>query len=219
MNENFNAALKLVLAHEGGFVNHPSDPGGATNLGITIATYRAYLNPNGTVDDLKRLTVEQAGICYRKNYWNAVSGDDLPSGIDYAVFDFAINSGPDRAAKYLQTSLNVAADGRIGNQTLTAARSADAATVINNLCDMRLTFLKAIKAGAQWKVFGRGWGSRVAGVRSAALGMVKAPPSIKPPPVVIPSPAPIPEPEPIPGGWIAALITALAAALKKGQTP
>lgn len=169
MNGNFERALKLVLRHEGGFVNHPRDPGGATNKGITLATFRRYVKPNGTVADLKALTVEQAGIVYRRQYWDAVLGAELPSGVDYAVFDFAVNSGPHRAAQYLQRAAGVSAvDGRIGPMTLAAVRRMPADELINRLCDTRLAFLRRLKT---WPTFGRGWSNRIKGVRKNAVEM------------------------------------------------
>ncbi|WP_348629672.1 glycosyl hydrolase 108 family protein [Mesorhizobium sp. WSM3860] len=103
---------------------------------------------------------------YRRFYWDAVSGDELPDGVDYAVFDFAVNSGPGRAAKYLQAALGVAQDGRIGPATLAAARAKPAGVVIDMLCDARLAFLQRLPT---WPTFGNGWRARVASVRSEAL--------------------------------------------------
>jgi len=168
MQENFGQSLKEVLKHEGGFVDHPKDPGGATNKGITIATFRKWMGKDSTVEQLKRITDDQVAHIYRKAYWNAVKGDDLPSGIDYAVFDFGVNSGPTRAIKYLQTVLGVASDGKIGPATLNAARAADPVRVINELCDRRMAFLKALST---FSTFGKGWTARVAGVRSKAISM------------------------------------------------
>ena len=99
MQSNFARALANVLVHEGGFVNHPKDPGGATNKGITIATFRKWVKRDGTIDDLKNISAADVAKVYRKHYWDKVRGDDLPSGVDYAVFDYAVNSGPGRAAK------------------------------------------------------------------------------------------------------------------------
>src|SRR5690554_5603848 len=114
MEANFREALPLVLKHEGGFVNHPSDPGGATNKGITIENYRRYVKKNGTVADLKAITDEEVAKVYKLFYWDAVKGDDLPGGVDYAVFDFAVNGGPGRAIKFLQRIAGVTQDGAIG---------------------------------------------------------------------------------------------------------
>ena len=93
MDRNFNRAVTATLKYEGGWSNHPSDPGGATNLGVTIATFRRYVKQNGTIADLKALTVDQAKTVYRRQYWDAVSGAELPDGVDFAVFDFGVNSG------------------------------------------------------------------------------------------------------------------------------
>ncbi|CDX27276.1 hypothetical protein MPLB_950001 [Mesorhizobium sp. ORS 3324] len=103
---------------------------------------------------------------FRRYYWDAVVGAELPDGIDYAVFDFAVNSGPGRAAKYLQAALGVAEDGRIGPATLAAARVKPAGVVIDTLCDARLAFLRQLPT---WPTFGKGWSARIASVRAEAL--------------------------------------------------
>jgi lysozyme family protein len=113
MNRNFQRALALVLKHEGGYVDHPKDPGGATNKGVTIATFRRYVKKDGTKDDLRRISDADVARIYKRHYWDAVRGDDLPDGLDYATFDFAVNSGTGRAPKYLQRVLGVAQDGVI----------------------------------------------------------------------------------------------------------
>lgn len=160
--------IPRTLTHEGGFVNHPADPGGATNNGITLRTFRRFIKPGGTVDDLRRMTTEQAIVVYKRQYWDAVLADLLPVGVDYAVADFAVNSGPRRAAQYLQRSIGgIAVDGKIGPQTIGAARAADPAELINEICDRRLAFLRRLR---HWPTFGRGWSARVAGVRHDALG-------------------------------------------------
>lgn len=181
MDRNFARALPLVLAHEGGFVNLAEDPGGATNKGVTLATFRAYVKPNGTIDELKAITDEQVATVYYRHYWAAVNAQALPSGIDYAVFDFAVNSGPARAAKYLQAILGVEQDGRVGPKTIAAAQKKDARAVINGLCDARLAFLKRITSGGKllWNTFGKGWDRRVSDVRRDALLMVGHPADVK----------------------------------------
>lgn len=181
MDRNFARALPLVLSHEGGFSNHAADPGGATNKGVTLATFRAYVKPGGTVADLKAITDEQVATVYYRHYWAAVNAQALPSGIDYAVFDFAVNSGPSRAAKYLQAILGVEQDGRVGPKTIAAAERTDARKVINRLCDNRLAFLKRITSGGKllWNTFGKGWDRRVSDVRRDALLMVGHPADVK----------------------------------------
>lgn len=183
---NFDEALSLVLKHEGGYVDHPKDPGGATNMGITIGTLRAYRGKAVTKAQVKALTREEAAAIYRKNYWDAVKGDKLPSGVDYAVFDFAVNSGVGRAIPFLQRALGVPDDGVIGTATLKAVAATDPVKVLNAICDARLAWLKRL---GTWGTFGKGWSNRIAGVRRAATAMVMAstPPDI-PAPDITPKP-------------------------------
>lgn len=169
---NFDLSLQQVLRHEGGFSNHKKDPGGATNKGITLAIYKRFINRNGKVDDLKRITDEQVARVYKRQYWDKVKGDELPDGVDFAVFDFAVNSGPLRAAKHLQRVIGAHQDGQIGPLTLEAARSRLPSDTINRLLDDRLAFLKGLRT---WKTFGRGWATRVGNVRRVALEMARAP--------------------------------------------
>lgn len=187
MEKNFERSLLNVLVHEGGFVNHPSDPGGATNKGITIATFRKWVKRNGTVEDLKALTKEQAAKVYRAQYWNAVRADELPSGIDYAVFDIAVNSGPSRAIKILQEAVGATIDGKIGPQTIEAAQKADPIHTINVITAIRMDFLRSLKT---WATFGKGWSKRVSDVREDALQLT---PNVKPAPIPAPKPVPVPE--------------------------
>lgn len=175
MNNNFEKALALVLEHEGGYVNHPKDPGGATMKGVTQAVYDAYRKMRGRgPQSVKFISNEELRAIYKFQYWDKVQGDFLPSGLDYAVFDFAVNSGVTRAAKYLQAVVGVTQDGQIGARTLAAITSPVAA--INALCDRRMGFLRSLK---NWLTFGKGWKKRVEGdnpkkidgVREVALEM------------------------------------------------
>lgn len=172
----FEACLDEVLRHEGSYADHPADPGGATNMGITHRTLARWRKispwwdlPKSAVMALSR---DEAAQIYRAEYWNAVRAADLPKGVDLAVFDFGVNSGPDRAIRVLQAALGVAVDGIVGPVTLGAAGRADAGTLINAICDRRLGFLRALSLFA---TFGRGWTSRVAAVRAAALSAVPRP--------------------------------------------
>lgn len=161
---SFYASLAFVLAHEGGFVNHPRDPGGATNLGITRATLAVHRGRAVSVAEVRALTRAEAGAIYRASYWDAVRGDDLPAGLDLALFDFAVNSGPGRAVRMLQRVVDVRQDGLIGPVTLRAA-AGDVKGVIARLCAARLAFLHALPT---WPTFGRGWHKRVIAVDVAA---------------------------------------------------
>lgn len=197
MESNFKKALPKFLAHEGGFVNHPSDPGGATNMGVTIANYRRYVKRGGTVADLKNITKEQVATVFKRHYWDKVKADDLPSGVDYCVADFAINSGPSRAAKYLQKAVGAAQDGVIGPKTLAAVSDADPRKVINTVCDERLAFMKRIKGGQLWKTFGKGWSRRVSDVRLVSCMWVNETAPTQPQePQGAPQPVPAPKPAP-----------------------
>ncbi|RWO40368.1 MAG: hypothetical protein EOS12_26060 [Mesorhizobium sp.] len=145
---------------------------------------------------------------YRRFYWDAVLGAELPDGVDHAVFDFAVNSGPGRAAIYLQAAVGVAQDGRIGPVTVAAAKAKPAGVTIDALCDARLAFLKQLPT---WATFGRGWSDRVRSVRVQALLMSAqrpaAPVTAAPPPRVetLPNGAPSVRPvPPAPGGKAAA---------------
>lgn len=167
-SKNYAQAFKLVLRYEGGYVNNPRDPGGPTNLGITQQTLSAWLGRQATIADVKALTPAKVMPIYKKQYWDHISGDDLPDGVDYAVFDYAVNSGVSKAAKDLQAVIGETVDGHIGLNTVETLRGLDPAVVIGQLCDRRLSFMKRLKT---WRTFGRGWSDRVRGVRSIALQM------------------------------------------------
>lgn len=169
---NYGRALDGMLAHEGGYSNHPSDPGGPTNFGITIADYRMYVNANATAADVKAMTIVQAKAIYRARYWDALRCDELPAGVDYAVFDYGVNSGIGRAGKVLRRLLKLTdTTHQVSGEVIEAARRWEAAVLVVAICDERLRFLKSLKT---WPVFGQGWGRRVAEVRAAALTMARA---------------------------------------------
>jgi len=193
MRENFERSLSLVLVHEGGWADHPDDPGGATMKGITLATFRGYYKNNRlTKDDLRNITDAQLREIYRKRYWDAVKGDDLPLGVDYAVFDFAVNSGPSRAAKFLQKIVGVTQDGQIGPQTLAAVLTPSRpVAIITALCAARLAWLRTLRTYA---VFGRGWKARVEDVATHASQMI----GNRPRPAPAPAPAQPPTPTNVP---------------------
>lgn len=171
-DNRFDLCLTEVLRHEGGYADHPQDPGGATNLGITHKTLARWRNvspwwdlPKSAVKDLKR---DEAARIYRASYWDHCKADGLPAGLDLALFDYAVNSGPDRAIKALQAIVGVVADGQIGPLTLAAIGQRSGASLVAALCDQRLGFLQRLST---FSTFGRGWTARVASVRKAALAV------------------------------------------------
>ena len=168
MKENFDTALKALLKHEGGYVNHPSDPGGMTNLGVTKRVWEEWVGHEVDEKQMRALTPELVAPLYKKKYWDKVCGDELPTGLDLAVFDLAVNSGPGRAAKMLQKVLGVTQDGAIGPQTITKALNIDSSKLIADYNAERLAFLMALPT---WGTFGKGWGRRVAEVTEQATHM------------------------------------------------
>jgi lysozyme family protein len=169
MQSNFDTCLKKLLIHEGNFVNHPSDPGGITNLGVTAKVWEEWVGHPVDEKVMRALTPTDVGPLYKRKYWDKVQGDELPSGVDYVVFDAAINSGPGRAAKWLQACVGVEPDGGIGPATLAAVKSQNPKELIENLCDKRLNFLQSLSTFA---TFGKGWERRVNEVKAEALRML-----------------------------------------------
>lgn len=169
MKSNFDQSLALILKHEGGWVDHPKDPGGETNMGVTKKVWEEWVGHEVAPGSLKSLTVADVAPLYKAKYWDKVKADDLPDGVDYAVFDYAVNSGVGRASKQLQSCLGVTPDGAIGPKTLAAAKEADPVALIACICDNRLAFLQKLPT---WGTFGKGWGRRVADVSKTAQQMV-----------------------------------------------
>jgi len=172
MKENWDKAFGQVIAYEGGYVNHPKDPGGPTNRGITQATLGRYLGRAATIDEVKALTKESVKPIYRRYFWDALRCDELPGGVDLAVYDFGVNSGTGRAARYLQSVVGVHQDGRIGPATVAAVNKYSAEEVVKRLVAKRRGFLMGLK---MWRTFGKGWNRRLVSVQTASLAM--APPS------------------------------------------
>lgn len=173
MQENFEDALKAVLMHEGGFVTHPDDPGGATNRGVTLTVFQRHF-PGADVDALRGITDGQVANIYHVDYWSACRCDELAAGIDYAVFDQAVNSGPSRSIRWLQQAVDAGVDGVIGPETIRLANAASVA--VERMCDERLSFMQAPRGGRQRTIFGRGWARRVAEVRLGATALAEGRP-------------------------------------------
>ena len=164
---NFPACLVFTLGAEGGFVDNPQDPGGATNMGITRATYEAWVGHPVTVEAMKSLPENVAAQIYRANYWNAVNGDGLPAGIDLMVFDFGVNAGTGTSAKRLQSFLGVTQDGDIGPQTLEAVKGYEPALLIKWLGASQQTYYRSLNMPE----FLDGWLNRTTARTTRALEM------------------------------------------------
>lgn len=177
MQANYETALKRVLAHEGGYTNDAADPGGPTNWGITIYDARMYWKRDADADDVKAMPKDVAKRIYKSKYWDAMRCDDLPSGVDYAVFDFGVNSGVSRSLKYLEAVVGVIQDGKPDDVLIRTVANGPQQKIITDLCDKRLAFLKGLK---NWSVYGNGWGRRVREVKGAALQMADGVPSSLP---------------------------------------
>ena len=166
MKGNFERALAMVLKHEGGFVNHPNDPGGMTNNGITKKVYDAYMGKVTTTEELKNIPDHHVSEIYKKQYWDRVNGDKLASGLDISIFDWAVNSGCGRAVKALQKCVGAKQDGGLGPLTLKAVGGKDPKELIEMISVERETFYRKLRT---FKHFGKGWLRRNNETRSHAL--------------------------------------------------
>lgn len=174
MRENYPQIQEWIGLSEGGYVNNKHDPGGATDRGITQKTYDAWNRRLGRpLKSVRGISKAEAEQIIEFQYMDAVRADDLPSGLDYAVSDYSVNSGPGRAVKDLQRVLGVKADGVIGVHTLAAVEARDTQDLIVALCRRRMSFLKQLK---HWSAFGKGWTRRVMGdqpgVQSGDIGVI-----------------------------------------------
>lgn len=163
-------SISLVFGHEGGYVNNPKDPGGPTKYGITQKTLAAWRKKSVSVGEVRELKLEEASEILRKQYWAPIRGDDLPAGLDHAVFDYAVNSGPSQAVKTLQRCVGSTPDGIMGARTLAALDGRDKASVVDEYCDARMAFLRGLKT---FPTFGKGWITRVERVRKEAKSMTR----------------------------------------------
>ena len=169
MQANYDKCLETILHHEGGYVNHPKDPGGETNLGVTKRVYVEH----GGQKNMKDLTVEDVAPIYKKGYWDKMKGDELPTGLDLCVFDFGVNAGPGRSAKYLQTMIGTVADGGIGPNTLAKLKEYvekhGIEKCIEDFQGARQDYYEKLSTFA---TFGKGWTRRVDETTELALSMV-----------------------------------------------
>jgi lysozyme family protein len=168
MKEAFPHALKTILHHEGGWADHPKDPGGATMKGVTLAVYREYLGRDVSKEELRNIPQEHLLNLYKTRYWDKARCDDLPAGVDLVVFDMAVNGGPGRAAKLLQIAVGATPDGAIGPKTLVMVNAEDPTELVKKFSDERRAFYKALPIYA---TFGKGWLRRVDEVEAEAIKM------------------------------------------------
>lgn len=166
---NFDLSLHWVLDHEGGYVDDPKDPGGRTNLGVTQRTLAMFLWRDVTEQEMRDLTVADVTPIYKKMYWDKVSGDTLPAGVDHAIFDFAVNAGVGTAVKRLQRIVGVEADGLLGPKTLAAVSENTPEHVIEELYKLRKVYYEGLPTFTH---FGRGWSRRNKETREQALSLV-----------------------------------------------
>ena len=169
MQKNYQKCLETILHHEGGYVNHPKDPGGETNLGVTKRVYEEH----GGTKDMKDLTVEDVAPIYKKGYWDKMKGDDLPGGLDLCVFDFGVNAGPGRAAKFLQQMIGTTVDGGIGPNTLAKleeyVRENGEHESVKKYQEMRQKYYEGLST---FSTFGKGWTRRVEETTKLALDII-----------------------------------------------
>jgi lysozyme family protein len=166
---NFLDCFNETESFEGGYVDNPHDPGGATLKGVTQATYSAWLahqgRPNAPVRGASNTDIQ---AIYRELYWNPVRGDDLYVGLDLVMVDYGWGSGPITAIEHMQRLLGVSVDGQFGSETLAAVDAKSQADFISALCTERLAFFQRLPT---WKYFGPGWTNRLATCRAKALAM------------------------------------------------
>jgi lysozyme family protein len=173
MNGNFQKCLDMLLVHEGGFVNDSRDNGGMTNLGVTIKVWEEWVGHPVSEKEMRSLTPLMVAPLYKRKYWDACRADELISGLDYCVFDVAVNSGVGRAIKLLQQTVGATPDGGYGSITAALVKEAekDPKKVISLFCARRLEFLQSLKS---FPVFGNGWSRRTAEVKEKALLLAKS---------------------------------------------
>lgn len=173
MADTFDTCLAFTLREEGGYVDDPADPGGATNMGITLATYRQWSdNPGLGPADVREMTERTARAIYRSRYWNPLRADALAPGVDLSVFDMGVNAGIWGSARLLQRALGLTGeqvDGCIGPETLSAAAKFDPRTLVEDLADRQAAYYRSL---SDFPTFGAGWLNRTDARRAAALAMI-----------------------------------------------
>jgi lysozyme family protein len=177
MKHNWQQAFEQMLASEGGFTADERDNGnklpdgrkGSTMLGVTQFNWEQHVGHQVTHDDMRKLTPDDVEPLYKKKYWDVVRADELPSGIDYLVFDMGVNAGPGRSIKIMQTALGVTPDGGFGPMTMAAVQAIDPVTLIERFSAEKEAFYRGLD---QFTTYGTGWLNRVAAVKLKASSML-----------------------------------------------
>ena len=179
MKKNWEPFFEMLIKHEGNFTDDQRDSGnrkgdghgneGSTMLGVTSWNWAKYTGVPAPKDVMKKLTVDDVKHLYKQNYWNAIRGDDLPSGVDVSCADLCVNAGPGRAAKILQRAVSAKADGSIGPQTVAAVYDFEATDVLHKFYDGREAFYRSLD---DYKIYGKGWSSRNTETLEKALELV-----------------------------------------------
>lgn len=185
-SKQFLACVDIVLEHEGGFVQHQDDPGGATNLGITHRTLAAWRGvPSVSVAQVRTLDRGEAIDIYHAQYWGPVQGDKLAPGVAMVLFDMAVNAGPSRAVKLMQDMVGVNVDGHLGTLTLAAINSMPSGPVISGYSAARMAYYNTRPHRA---TFLKGWSRRVERTRSVAVAMGAGRKPVADPSRILPTP-------------------------------
>lgn len=169
MISNWDKSFTLLLKSEGGYVDNPADPGGRTNLGVTQNTWESWVGRPSNEKEMRGLTPSDVAPLYKKKFWDACCCDDLPTGLDYVVFDFAVNSGVGRSIKTLQSCVDATVDGQIGKMTLDAVSKFPPDVTIFRFSDEKVKFYESLPT---FPTFGKGWLARVERAKSQALSML-----------------------------------------------
>jgi len=169
MNTNFNKCLSLVLQSEGLYVDNSKDPGGETMRGVTRNAWAGWLKRPIEDGEMAKLTVEDVTPFYKALYWDKTYCDELPVGVDYIIFDAAVNMGPGQSVKLLQEALGCFPDGVLGPNTLNAIEDVNPISIVNNFSTEKEDFYKQLKT---FPIFGKGWLNRVEQVKTKAMEMI-----------------------------------------------
>jgi lysozyme family protein len=173
MHNNFDFAFERVIQSEGGYVNDPHDAGGETNLGVTKAAWSAYIGRAIQDGEMKALTVDAVKPFYKKMYWDKMHCDDLPKGLDYAAFDFAVNAGVGQSSKFIQRCVGAKDDGSIGPATMAAVAKADPRMLLLGFANQKVLFYRSlVEKNATQEKFLKGWLARASDVESKAMTML-----------------------------------------------